>query len=77
MKKTPLLTRLSVRLDTSKRAWVLVCMYVRTCVGVAADLCVRLIYIWWFRQTGLDFKGTALPVLTHPSFQPVIHINPT
>lgn len=42
MKKIPLLTRLSVRIDTCKRAWVLVCMYVRTYVSVKADLYVRL-----------------------------------
>lgn len=41
-KKRPLLTRLSGRIDTCKRAWVLVCLYVRTCVSVKADLCVQL-----------------------------------
>lgn len=42
MKKDPCKTRLSVRIDTCKRAWVLVCMYVRTCVSVKADLYVQL-----------------------------------
>lgn len=31
-----------VRIDTCKRAWVLVCMYVRTCASGKADLYVQL-----------------------------------
>lgn len=46
MKIRPRLTHVSVQIDTCKRAWVLVCMYVstyvRTCVSVKADLCVQL-----------------------------------
>lgn len=39
---SPMLTCLSVQIDTCKRAWVLVCMYVRTCVSGKADLYVQL-----------------------------------
>lgn len=40
-KKTPVNTFVCA-IDTCKRAWVLVCMYARTCVSVKADLCVQL-----------------------------------
>lgn len=41
---SPMLTCLSVQIDTCKRAWVLVCMYVRTCVSGKADLYVQLLF---------------------------------
>lgn len=84
MMMSPMLTCLSARLDTCKRAWVLVCMYVRTCVSGKADLYVQTLISQLAKggshnKTRLEFKGIALPMRTHffCVCECAFHINPT
>lgn len=84
MMMSPMLTCLSARLDTCKRAWVLVCMYVRTCVSGKADLYVQTLISRIAKVVHTTKPGWSLRELLSPCVPIFLcvcvcafHINPT